>query len=354
MFQIMRILHELGHRISFIPDNLIPTPHYSDALRMRGIEVLCHPHIESVGNYLKAKGHEFDIIILSRCETAGKHIDSVRLHAPQSRVIFDTVDLHFLREQREATLIRDPNLKATAEETRTKEYKLVEKSDETWVVSECEQRVLQSDWPSKSIQVVSNVVDAPGSTRPFSERRDILFIGSFPHPPNIDAVLFFVRDIFPLVLSHLPEMKFFIIGDQPPPAIAALAGPSIIVTGYLPDVRSYFDSVKLSVAPLRFGAGVKGKINQSMGLGVPVVATSTATEGMSLREGEEVLIADIPEEFANKILELYQSEELWNRLSCNGVEKTRILYSWETAQNQLSRILQVNSRRNSLTRTDAR
>jgi glycosyltransferase involved in cell wall biosynthesis len=354
MFQIMRILHELGHRISFIPDNLISTPQYSDALRMRGIEVQCHPYIESVGHYLKAKGRDFDIIILSRCETAGKHIDNVRLHAPQSRVIFDTVDLHFLREQSEAALIRDPNLEATAKETRTKEYRLVEKSDETWVVSDCEQKILQNDWPHKSIQVVSNVVDAPGSAKPFSERRDILFIGSFPHPPNIDAVLFFVRDIFPLVLTHLPEIKFFVIGDLPPPAIAALAGPSIIVTGYQPDVRRYFDGVKLSVAPLRFGAGVKGKINQSMGLGVPVVATSRAVEGMCLQDGKDILLADTPADFADKILELYQSEELWNRVSCNGVEKTRMRYSWETAQSQLSRILQVDSRPNSLTGTDAR
>jgi len=175
----------------------------------------------------------------------------------------------------------------------------------------------------------------PGSNTPFALRRDWLFIGSFQHKPNVDAVLFFVREIYPLVSRRLGDAKFYIIGDKAPPEIVALANEKIVVTGLQRDARPFFDSVKLSVAPLRFGAGVKGKINQSMGFGVPVVATSIAVQGTDLRDGEEILVADEPEYFARALIKLYESEELWNRLSENGLSKTRVLYSVETARKKL-------------------
>ena len=117
-----------------------------------------------------------------------------------------------------------------------------------------------------------------------------------------------------------------------PPEIVALATEKIIVAGLQRDVRPFFDSVKLSVAPLRFGAGVKGKINQGMDFGVPLVATSLAVERMGLTDHKDILVADQPEEFARALIELYESEELWNRLSANGIEKTRALYSIDAAR----------------------
>ena len=166
-------------------------------------------------------------------------------------------------------------------------------------------------------------------------RRDLLFIGGFLHPPNIDAVLFFLKEIYPLVRERLGEAKFYIIGDKAPPEIVALANERIIVAGLQRDVRPFFDNVRLSVAPLRFGAGVKGKINQSMSFGVPVVATSLAVEGTELRDGEEILVADQPEDFAQAIIELYESEQLWSKISENGLKKTRALYSTDAARAKL-------------------
>ncbi|MEP7248373.1 MAG: glycosyltransferase family 4 protein, partial [Spartobacteria bacterium] len=113
----------------------------------------------------------------------------------------------------------------------------------------------------------------------------------------------------------------------------------IVVTGLLPDVVPYFESVKLSVAPLRFGAGVKGKINQSQGLGVPVVATSLAAEGMDLVDHEDIVLANEPEEFARALIDLYQSEPLWTKLSAHGLEKTRARYSCEAVTEKLSLLM---------------
>ena len=335
MFQILKLLHELGHRVTFIPDNLANIRPYAGELQKRGIEVLYHPYIKKVRDYLISHGSDFDAVVLSRCDFARKHITDVRLFAPQSRIIFDTVDLHFLREGSEARLTRDHEVQRKAQETQQLEYELIDQSDETWTVSSVEQQLLQEKWPNKSIQLVSNIVDVPGSKTPFSLRRDWLFIGGFQHRPNIDAVLFFVRRIYPLVSEHLRDAKFYIIGEKAPPEIVALATDRIIVTGLQTDVRPFFDSVKLSVAPLRFGAGVKGKINQSMAFGVPVVATSLAVEGTALSDREEILVADEPEDFARALIELYESDELWKRLSENGIRKTRALYSTDAARKKL-------------------
>jgi O-antigen biosynthesis protein len=338
MFQILKLLRQLGHRITFIPDNLMDIPHYGDELRRRGIQVVHRPYIKKVRDYLISHGSEFDVVILSRCDFARKHIADVRLHAPQSRIIFDTVDLHSLRVLREAQITTDWETQKKARQQEEVEYDLVRQSDETWVTSSVEQKLLQEKYPGKSIQLVSNIVDIPGSGTPFELRRNFLFIGGFQHTPNTDAVLFFLKEIYPTVKERLREAKFYIIGDKPPPEVVALADENVVITGLQRDVRPFFESVRLSVAPLRFGAGVKGKINQSMAWGVPVVATSVAVEGMDLTSGEHVLVADEPEEFARALVTLYESPELWNRLSQNGIEKTRSLYSVEAARERLERL----------------
>src|SRR5947199_7322932 len=105
--------------------------------------------------------------------------------------------------------------------------------------------MIKEQSPAKSIEIVSNIVDVPGSATPFSLRRDFLFIGGFQHPPNIDAVLFFLEEIYPLVRHRLPDTKFYIIGDKAPPEVVALATEKVIVTGLQRDVRPFFESVKL-------------------------------------------------------------------------------------------------------------
>jgi glycosyltransferase involved in cell wall biosynthesis len=335
MFHILNILHQLGHRVTFVPDNLANISPYGDELQKRGIEIIYHPYFKKVRDYLISHGPEFDAVVLSRCDFARKHIADTRLYAPRSRIIFDTVDLHFVRTEREAQVTSNPETREKARQQEELEYGLIDQADETWVVSSVEQKLLHEARPDKSIEVVSTIAEVPGSKTPFALRRDWLFIGGFQHTPNIDAVLFFVQKIYPLVSERLRDAKFYIIGDKAPPEIVALATERIIVAGLQRDVRPFFDSVKLSVAPLRFGAGIKGKINQSMGFGVPVVATSLAVEGMPLTNRKDILIADEPEAFARALIELYESEELWNQLSENGIRKTRALYSTDAARKKL-------------------
>lgn len=345
MFNLLRVLHGLGHEVTFLPDNLADIPPYGDQLRKHGIIVLHHPYARSIREYLQTEGRGFNIIILSRCDFARKHVADVREFAPKSHLIFDTVDLHFLREKREAAITGQRDNRERAREKRQIEFDLIQETDQTWVVSPVEREVILSSHPHSSVEVVSNIVELPGSVTPFAERRDILFIGSFQHPPNTDGVLFFSREILPLVQERIPDLRFYIIGDKAPPEVVALSSERVILTGYQPDVSIYFNTVTLSVAPLRYGAGVKGKINQSMAFGVPVVATSVAAEGMDITNREEGLIADTPETFAEAVIELYRSESLWNRISKHGLRKTQKFYSMEAARQQFLRIFSTLSKK---------
>ncbi len=339
MFHILTLLRDLGHKVTFLPDNLGDIPPYGDDIRKRGIEFVHHPYCKSVRSYLETHGPSLDVVILSRCDFARKHIAATREFAPQSRIIFDTVDLHHLRLSREAELTKDPVIEATAVEKERQEFELIDEADETWVVSHYEQQLLEAKRPLRSIEVVPTIVEVPGSKTSFSLRHDFLFIGGFQHSPNADAVIYFAQEVFPSILRQFPGIRFYVIGDKAPPSVIALASENIIITGLQPDVRPYFESVRLSVAPLRFGAGVKGKINQSMAFGVPVVATSLAVEGMSLTNGIDIVLADNPEEFAQAVIRLYEDVHLWEKLSQNGLRTTAEAYSPQAVRKQLSRLL---------------
>jgi glycosyltransferase involved in cell wall biosynthesis len=159
-----------------------------------------------------------------------------------------------------------------------------------------------------------------------------VFVGGFQHPPNSDAVLWYAQEILPLVRERLPGVKTWIVGSKVPPPIRALATDDLVVTGYVPDVTPYLSGCRVSIAPLRYGAGVKGKVNSAMSHGLPVVATTTSVEGMHLRHGEDVLVADDPVAFADAIARAYRDEALWQRLSVGGVDNIRRHFSRDVAR----------------------
>jgi O-antigen biosynthesis protein len=152
-------------------------------------------------------------------------------------------------------------------------------------------------------------------------------------------VLFFAREIFPLVRECLPDVVFEVIGPYPTPEISGLASESIHILGFVPDVKPLFDKARLSVAPLRFGAGVKGKVNQSMSLGVPTVVTSIAAEGMNLAHEVHSMIADEPKGFAQAVVRLWSSPDLWRKISKNGLLNLQEHFSVEAAAGPIDELL---------------
>jgi GT2 family glycosyltransferase/glycosyltransferase involved in cell wall biosynthesis len=340
MVNLMRALVADGWKVSFLPENRQYLPRYTRALQQIGVEALYLPWIADVPGWLAEHGPHLDAVILSRHYVASAFLPLVETYAPQAKRIFDTVDLHYLREERAAALAgHDPELARLAADTKRAELALVRACDVTLVVSPVEQALLAREVPEARVEVLSNVHEVPGRRRDREGRRDLWFVGGFQHPPNVDAVTWFVAEVWPRIRAELPEARFHVVGSRMPESLNALAGNGVEIHGYVEDLTPFLDLCLVSVAPLRYGAGVKGKVNQAMAHGQPVVATSIAVEGMHLVDGVEVLVADDPAAFAAAVVRLHRDPALWDRLSTAGLANVERHFSFEAAQKALARIL---------------
>ncbi len=339
MMAILELLTSLRCKVTFVADNLEHRQPYVADLQQKGIEVLFHPYVRSITDLLSRRGPEFDIIMVARHYIAVKHVDAMRAFAPRALVVFDTVDLHFLRTERQAELEGNALARVAARAKRDEELSLIRKSDVTVVVSTFEQKLLEEIVPEARVQVLSTIQELQPPGKPFAEREGLVFIGGFQHPPNTDAVLWYANEVLPLVREALPGVKTFIVGSKVPSTIRALAADDFVVTGYVPDVTSYFTGCRVSIAPLRYGAGVKGKINLAMSYGLPVVATTPSVEGMFLSPEEDVLVADDPKAFAQAIVRLYHDEALWHRLAAGGRQNIESYFSREVARRAITRLI---------------
>jgi GT2 family glycosyltransferase len=340
LVNLMRLLREEGAHVVFLPADRAHDGAYTEALQQLGIEVWHAPFVGPPAAWLRRHGRRFDTIVVCRHFVASEFLPALREHAPQARIVFDSIDLHYLRERRGAELASDAALLRAAERTRALELDVIARSDATLVVSQAERALLAQDAPNAQVEVLSNLHHIAGPGHSFAHRHDLVFVGGFRHPPNADAVQWFVSSVFPLIRAQLPDVRFHCIGGDVPDDIAMLAAhPGVVVHGHVPDITPYMDGARLAVAPLRYGAGVKGKVNLSMAHGQPLVATSCAVEGMHLRAGEDVLVADDAEGFADAVLRAYHDESLWQRLAANGLLNVERHFSLEAGRDVVRRVL---------------
>ena len=339
LVNLMRLLREQGLHVVFLPANRAHAGRYTEDLQQLGVEAWYAPFVQRAPAWLRQHGARFDSVLVCRHYVASEFLPLLRRHAPRARIIFDTVDLHYLREQRAAQLANDDALQRAAIRTRTAELGVIARSDVTVVVSETERELLARDAPQATVEVLSNLHQLAGPGQPFAQRRDLVFVGGFRHPPNVDAVRWFVHDIFPLLRARLPDIRFHCIGSHITAEIEALAThPGVVIHGHLADITAYMDGCRIAVAPLRYGAGVKGKVNMSMAHGQPVVATHCAAEGMHLVDGHDVLLADSAEAFSAAILRLYDDAALWHALSVNGLDNVARHFSIDAARGVVQRL----------------
>ena len=260
-------------------------------------------------------------------------------HLPNAKMVFDMVDIHHLRYKR-AWELEPKNLlyKKEYEKYRQVEAYAASISDFVITISSFEEHYMAQFCAPEKIVTISNIhypKIAIEKTLPFEERKDILFIGS-SHTPNIDALYFFYNEIMPIVWQQLPGLKVNIIGNVKD-FIKDIDHPNFVFHGFVPDVEEYFSSNKLMVAPLRYGAGVKGKIGQAFEYYLPVVTTLTGAEGMQLTTGENALINDDKEGFAHAVIRLYSDKDIWLKLQSNS-EKSLHPFSKHKLKEQLLKI----------------
>jgi len=340
VFNTLMLLREAGFQVTFIAeDNFLYMPEYTTALQRIGVEVIYAPYCTSVEQHLKQYGARYDLALLFRPVVVERHIKTVRKYCERAKVLYHTVDLHFLRMEREAELLDDSSKRKAAHEMKEREFATIRASDVSIVHSTAELELLQPQMPDANICVFPLIMDVSGTEKPFSQRRDIIFVGGYQHAPNVDAVQYFVSEIMPLLRPLLPGVRLHVVGSAPPPAIHALAADDVIIAGFVEHLNPLLDQMRVSVAPLRYGAGIKGKIGTAMAAGLPVVATSLAAEGMSLVVGEHVLVADDAAAFAAAVARLYQDETLWSKLGRAGIAFADQAWGAEAAWNIMAGIL---------------
>jgi glycosyltransferase involved in cell wall biosynthesis len=314
--------------------------HYEAVLRKTGVTHFLYG-LDEIGRFLAAIGRGLDLAFLSFPSVAAELLPLVRSHCPIARVAYDMVDFHGLRMAREAALRDDPELRKEAERQRAVEISCARGADVTISVTKEESEALLEMAPDAVVEVIPNVFAIPQEKPPGPVGREgLFFVGGFWHAPNGDAMHWFVDRIWPLIRREAPNFVLRIAGANADDEVLALAGyPGVEVLGFVPDLVPLFDQHRVFVAPLRYGAGMKGKVGQSLVHGLPVVSTSIGAEGMGLQDGVHLLVADQEEEFAAAVLRLVGDDALWSRLARQGREHIEHTLSVDAVRPRLEAVL---------------
>ncbi|MCS6862680.1 MAG: glycosyltransferase family 4 protein, partial [Abditibacteriales bacterium] len=306
---------------------------YQKAIEQLGVEVVVGLRQRSLKDLL-ARG--YDAAILEFYYVSEMIADDIRFYQPQLPIAIDTHDVHFLREARMAQVLNDAQMLAESETTRRRELAAYRKADLLIVRTPYETQALLHQEASFEIFTAPVMFAVRGESLPEKRQpNSLLFVGWFKHPPNVDGLLYFCDEILPLVKKALPEVRLTVVGGDAPPEIQALSSETVRLTGRVESVTPYLDSHRVAIAPLRYGAGMKTKVIESLASGVPTVTTSVGAEGIGLVHGRHAFIADTPDEFAQAIVRLCQDDELWRQVSVASRRFVEQHCSLEVAERQI-------------------
>ena len=286
---------------------------YERLLTDAGVEIM----VDGVYAALVAKRYE--MVFFEFYHPAAEFGKLVRYLQPDARQVIDSVDVHFNRLASKARLTGNANDIAEADAIRTAELSTYHDADLVVVVSEDDRQLIHGALTDRAITVLPNVHEL--HDRPEQESREygrMVFVGSFRHTPNIDAMLYFVGEVMPIIREQVPNARLSIIGSHPPSEIIALAAADIDVLGYVPDTKPYLQSAYISIAPLRYGGGLKGKVGEAMSHGLPVITTSFGAEGFGLIPDQHLLVADSNIMFADAVVRVLADKRLHESLSQAG------------------------------------
>ena len=338
----MRLLIEAGYRVHFIPgSNFAYWGEYTKALQKLGVECVYYPFYSNIKSYLDERGDMFEHVIVSRAESAELMLPTVKKMCPNAKIIYNTVDLHFMRMEREAEILKDASIKIAAKKMRITELGFIEECDATIVLSEVERSLLSKQKSIKD-KLWTIPLIRPDARRlvEFETSEDIVFIGGYKHPPNVDAVEWLVKEIWPEMRKRLPGVKLRICGSSMPPHFKDFAAEDVLIKGFIPDLDGLLAKTRLTIAPLRYGAGLKGKVASSIGAGVPCIGTDVAFEGMAEKGLSDIrFLATTPESFAKIAETLYFDKEKWTNVSLAGVEYHNANYAYRNVSEVYQQML---------------
>ena len=337
MVAFIEALLDNGWEVKFWPDNLWFDPVYTPRLQRRGVEVIYGPRrVEGFARYLE-EGAELDAVLLSRPHIAGPYLDTLRRLRPGLRVVYYGHDLHFRRLEREAGASGDPKLLEDARQYESLERGLWRGADLALYPSEEEARDVAALEPgARASAIVPYAFDAFNDDASPAGRDGVLFVAGFAHPPNVDAASWLVGEVMPLVWESHPHLRLSLVGSNPTGAVRALAGERVEVTGFVDDdeLARRYARARVAVVPLRYGAGIKGKVVEALQQGVPLVTTSVGAQGLD-GLAEVATVADDAAVLAAGIVALLDDDEAWSRRSRAGVAYAAARFSRQALARQL-------------------
>jgi glycosyltransferase involved in cell wall biosynthesis len=310
-----------------------------------GIEVLYGPnYADNWRHWIKDNHEKIDFVLLNRPHIAIKYIDFVRKNT-KARILYYGHDLHFIREQKQYEIEKDPNLLKSLQEWKKKETYIFSQSDLILTPSDEEKQAIDNiiGTNDKTKTILPYFFENfPNPITDFSKRSNILFVGGFTHKPNVDAVLWFHNEIWPSIKKEIPDAKFIVVGSNTPDQIFHIASQDVVIKGHLrqDELEAIYSSVKIIAIPLRYGAGVKGKTVEAMHKGVPLVSTSFGVEGLP-GDFSFLQVTDDPKEFAERICKLYASAANLMEQSTKSINYIRDNFSEEKARMVFKDILEI-------------
>lgn len=332
VFSYIRLFLKKGYHITFIGDNFFPHQPYTSVLQQMGVEVLYGDYyFLNKESWLRENSHWFEYAFLNRPHIACHYIDIIR-ETSDAKILYFGHDLCFLREKREYEVTGDPKFLESSENWKKQELELMRKADVSYYPSCVEEQIVHEIDPSIKVRAVplyqyDNIVEKPYG---YDLRRDLMFIGGYNHRPNVDAAKWFAAEIMPKIVEKLPDIRVHLMGSNAPDEIVALANEHILFEGAVSDeeLANFYNTCRISVVPLRYGAGIKGKVLEAMSLGMPVMTTHIGAEGIA--GAENILcIADDAQEFADKLVALYQDGEDLARRSAESFAYIKQNFSTE-------------------------
>ena len=316
--QEMKLLISLGCKVTFLPHNLLHLGIHVDCLQRLGVECVHSPFHRSVAKFFERRGDEFDVVYITRYVVAEKIIPLVRQYS-QAKVIFNNADLHFLREMRTAKAVGTADFSAV-NVTRERELAVMNSADVVLSYSDIELEIISTHLlTSRKLFRCPWVLREQCDTKSREERRGFVFLGGFAHPPNRFAMDWFISNVMPILNQRRPELTLHIWGSQLPDGTGWDQQPGVVLEGYAQSLDQVFNSAMVFIAPLQSGAGIKGKVLDSLAYGVPTVLSSVAAEATGLIDGNSTLIAQTPEQWALHIESLMDDELLWQHIRNNAI-----------------------------------
>ncbi len=330
MWAILQVLDGIGLNVKFWPHNLCPVPEYASRLEELGIEIVCGTAGSGAfAEWISANGHDIDYVMMSRPQVAADVIEHVRQHS-DAKVIYYGHDIHHWRMRAQASVAGDRRLEAHAESMRALEESLWRRADVVYYLSAAETEEVRRTCPDTVARTIPGYFfESPREPLPeLHPRQGILFVAGFAHPPNVDAALWLVREIMPIVRGRTPGVHLWLAGSNPTDQVQALASRDVTVTGNLSDdeLAALYRQCRVAAVPLRFGAGVKHKVLEAMHHGTPLVTTSVGAQGLA-DLGEAIPVVDGAGPVAAAIVGLLSDDAAWRTASARGREYVMRRYS---------------------------